>query len=124
MPFSNFIEHTTSRSVHNSSTTKCICLLFITILGISILSAGIFSAIPSFAKEKEVSLDSCPAPVKKAVEENIARSRGKLEKIEKEKKDGAEFYDARIVDANGKRWALKVSPEGAILETKEKAAKK
>lgn len=78
----------------------------------------------TFAKdEKEVSLDSCPAPVKKVVEENVARSRGKLEKIEKEKKDGVEFYDAKIVDANGKRWALKVSPEGAILEAKEKAAK-
>ena len=83
------------------------------------------TSVSSFAKdEKEVSLDSCPAPVKKVVEENIARSRGKLEKIEKEKKDGAELYDAKIVDANGKRWALKVTPEGGIIETKEKPAKK
>jgi multiple sugar transport system substrate-binding protein len=52
LPFSNFIEHTASRSVHNNNTTKCICLLFITILGISILSAGIFSPVTSFAKEK------------------------------------------------------------------------
>ena len=79
----------------------------------------------TFAKdEKEIPLESCPAPVKKTVEENIARSRGKLEKIEKEKKDGVEFYDAKITDANGKRWALKVSAEGAVLEAKEKAAKK
>ena len=33
MHFSNFIEHTASRSVHNNNTTKCIGLLFITILG-------------------------------------------------------------------------------------------
>jgi multiple sugar transport system substrate-binding protein len=51
-PFSNFIEHITSRSVHNNNTTKCICLLFITILGIVISSAGIFSPVASFAKEK------------------------------------------------------------------------
>jgi multiple sugar transport system substrate-binding protein len=51
-PFSNFIEHITSRSVHNNNTTKCICLLFITIPSIVISSAGIFSPVASFAKEK------------------------------------------------------------------------
>jgi uncharacterized membrane protein YkoI len=85
----------------------------------------IATSTSTFAKdEKEVALDSCPAAVKKVVEENLTRSRGKLEKIEKEKKDGVEFYDARIVDGNGKRWTLKMSPEGAVLEAKEKAAKK
>jgi multiple sugar transport system substrate-binding protein len=52
LTFSNFIEDTTSRSVHNNNTTKRICLLFITILGIGILSAGILSPVASFAKEK------------------------------------------------------------------------
>ena len=78
----------------------------------------------AFAKdEKEIPLESCPAPVKAVVQENITRSKGKLDKIEKESADGAEFYDAKITDGNGKRWTLKISPQGAILETKEKAAK-
>ena len=78
----------------------------------------------AFAKgEEDVSLDACPPPVKKVIEENIARSRGKLEKIEKEKKGGAELYDAKIVDANGKRWTLKLNPDGSIIEVKEKAKK-
>jgi hypothetical protein len=77
-----------------------------------------------FAKdEKEVPLESCPPAVKAVVQDNIARSKGKLDKIEKESKDGAEFYDAKITDGNGKRWTLKISPQGAILETKEKSKK-
>lgn len=50
----NLLEHSKSQSIHDN-TTKCICLLLITILGISILlTAGIFSPVPTFAKEKVI----------------------------------------------------------------------
>jgi multiple sugar transport system substrate-binding protein len=48
----NPLKHSRSQNIHNNNTTKCICLLLATILGTSILTTGIFSAIPSFAKEK------------------------------------------------------------------------
>jgi hypothetical protein len=90
----------------------------------SVLVALLAFSSSALAKdEKEVPLESCPASVKAVVQENITRSRGKLDKIEKESADGAEFYDAKITDGNGKRWTLKISPQGAILETKEKAPK-
>ena len=50
----NLLEHSKSQSIHDN-TTKYICLLLITILGISILlTAGIFSPVPTFAKEKVI----------------------------------------------------------------------
>ena len=50
----NLLEHSKSQSIHDN-TTKCICLLLITILGISILlTAGNFSPVPTFAKEKVI----------------------------------------------------------------------
>ena len=84
------------------------------------LCALLVTSFTVFAQEQEITLDKCPAAVKTAIEENITRSGGKLEKIEKETKNGQERYDAKIVDAAGKRWALRVSPEGKILEAKEK----
>jgi multiple sugar transport system substrate-binding protein len=48
------LEHSKSQCIHEN-TAKCICLLVISILGISIiLTAGIFSPIPTFAKEKVI----------------------------------------------------------------------
>jgi hypothetical protein len=61
--------------------------------------------------------------VKAVIQENLTRSRGSLQKLEKETKDGSEFYDAKIVDGNGKRWTLKLAPDGKVLEAKEKAEK-
>jgi multiple sugar transport system substrate-binding protein len=50
----NLFEHSKSQSIHDNGT-KCICLLSITILGISILlTASIFSPVPTFAKEKVI----------------------------------------------------------------------
>jgi multiple sugar transport system substrate-binding protein len=50
----NPLEHSKGQSI-NEKTAKCICLLLITILGINIiLTAGIFSPIPTFAKEKVI----------------------------------------------------------------------
>ena len=50
----NLFEHSKSQNIHDNGT-KCICLLLITILGISILlTAGIFSPVPTFAKEKVI----------------------------------------------------------------------
>jgi multiple sugar transport system substrate-binding protein len=50
----NLFERSKSQSIHDNST-KCIFLLLITILGISILlTVGIFSPVPTFAKEKVI----------------------------------------------------------------------
>jgi multiple sugar transport system substrate-binding protein len=50
----NLLEHSKSQSIHEN-TENCIYLSLITILGISILlTAGIFSPVPTFAKEKVV----------------------------------------------------------------------
>jgi hypothetical protein len=87
---------------------------------LSSLSFLLFTSTAVFAQEQAITLDKCPAAVKAAIEENIARSRGTLEKIEKETKNGQERYDAKIIDSAGKRWALRVSPEGKVLEAKEK----
>lgn len=73
--------------------------------------------------EVPVAFEQCPQPVRTAIQENMTRCRGTLEKVEKEKKDGAEVYDAKIVDGNGKRWTLKVAPDGKIVEAKEKPKK-
>lgn len=50
----NPLEHSRSQNIHTTTTTttKCICLLLATILGTSILTGGIFSPVPSFAKER------------------------------------------------------------------------
>ena len=54
MSFGINLEHSKSQCIHEN-TAKCICLLVISILGISIiLTAGIFSPIPTFAKEKVI----------------------------------------------------------------------
>ena len=82
------------------------------------------TALSAFAKdEKEIPIEACPPAVKAVIQENLTRSRGTLQKLEKEKKDGAEIYDAKIVDANGKRWTLKLAADGKVLEAKEKAEK-
>jgi len=50
----NPLEHSKGQSI-NEKTAKCICHSLITILGINIiLKAGIFSPIPTFAKEKVI----------------------------------------------------------------------
>jgi hypothetical protein len=90
---------------------------------LSAIGALLITATSVFAQEQTVTLDQCPAPVKAAIQENITRSRGTLEKIEKETKNGVERYDAKIVDAAGKRWAVRVAPDGKVLEAKEKAKK-
>ena len=87
---------------------------------LSAFSALLLTSLTVFAEEQEIALDKCPAAVKAVIEENIARSRGKLEKVEKETKNGQVRYDAKIVDGAGKRWSLHVSPEGKVLEAKEK----
>ena len=82
------------------------------------------TALQAFAKdEKEIPIEACPPAVKAVIQENLTRSRGTLQKLEKEKKDGAEIYDAKIVDGTGKRWTLKLGADGKVLEAKEKAEK-
>ena len=73
--------------------------------------------------EQPVAIEQCPQAVRTVIQENITRCRGTLEKVEKEKKEGTEVYDAKIVAGDGKRWTLKVSPEGKIIEAKEKPKK-
>jgi hypothetical protein len=86
------------------------------------LAALVLSTCGAFAQEEQVvQLEQCPPAVKAVIQENITRSRGSLEKIEKETKNGVARYDAKIIDGAGKRWALRVSPEGKVLEAKEKA---
>jgi multiple sugar transport system substrate-binding protein len=48
---SNTLINIGSRNIHYRAT-KCIYLLLITIIGISIITSSIFSPVPSFAKEK------------------------------------------------------------------------
>jgi hypothetical protein len=75
------------------------------------------------AKEVELPLDKCPAAVQATIQQQLARAQGKLDKVEYEKKDGVEFYDAKIVGATGTKWTVKISPDGRTLEVKEKKAK-
>jgi hypothetical protein len=84
-----------------------------------ILTAGSLLA----KDEKDIPIEACPPAVRAVIQDNITRSRGTLQKLEIETKDKTVLYDAKIIDGNGKRWSLKLSPEGKVLEAKEKAEK-
>jgi hypothetical protein len=82
------------------------------------------TALTMVAKdETEIPIEACPAAVQSVIQENLTRCRGTLQKLEKEKKGGAEIYDAKIVDGKGTRWTLKLAADGKVLETKEKPEK-
>lgn len=81
-------------------------------------------ALPLHAKDEiEISLDKCPQPVQAAINQQVAKAQGTLDKVEFEKKDGAEFYEAKVTAANGIRWTVRFAADGRILETKQKKAK-
>ena len=82
------------------------------------------SAATLLAKdEKDITLEACPPAVRAVIQDNLTRSRGTLQKLEKETKDKSEIYDAKIIDGNGKRWTLKLAADGKVVEAKEKPEK-
>jgi hypothetical protein len=85
---------------------------------------GVMLPLVSAKDETEVPFEQCPAPVQAKIRENAQKVQGTVEKVEREKTKSSEFYDANIAGADGRHWSLKVTPDGKVMEWKEKNAKK
>lgn len=83
-----------------------------------------FLTLPVSAKEEgEVPLEKCPAPVQATLKKEAASAKGTIAKVERETKDGAEIFDAKITKPDGTKLTVKVAPDGKVIEKKEKKTK-
>ena len=92
----------------------------------TLILAAIFTAItlPLSAKEEgEVPFDKCPAPVQTTLTKEATHVKGTIAKVERETKDGAEIFDAKITKPDGAKLTVKVAPDGKVIEKKEKKTK-
>ncbi len=89
-----------------------------------ILALALALTSAAFAKdEKEIAFAKCPAAVQAALTREAQAAAGTVGKVEHEVKDGAELYDAKITKPDGSKLTVKLSPDGRVLERKEKKAK-
>lgn len=80
-------------------------------------------SIPTFAKDKEISLTEAPAGVQATVKKVVAAG-ATLEKIEIEESGGGKTFGAKITDKNGLRWEIIMDAEGKVTSTDQKKPKK
>lgn len=89
-------------------------------------SALILSAFATTAaaKDKPITLDECPAPVKATIQHYAAQ--GTFESValdEKKKSGGSAVYEAKFNLSNGRRVEVHISPEGKVVLFEEKKRK-
>jgi hypothetical protein len=76
------------------------------------------------AKDDVITLDRCPVPVQKVIQQYA--SQNKIEEIgfdKKTKSGGPPVYEVKFTGQDGKRFEVHISPEGKVLEIEPKKPK-
>jgi hypothetical protein len=76
----------------------------------------------TLAKDKDISLEECPAPVKATVAEYAKKFT--LEKVELEGKSEPQIYGAKFLSPDGRRFEIIMGADGKVQKTELKKPKK